>query len=160
MSSWFAAPAPIRNLFNHFPLQTLSAEPLPARSVAPSTTSTLYIFAHPRDIPLGRPSYNPSCLKWQTILRVAGVPVSLATSSNHASPSGSLPFLLTPSAQGSQTAAAPLTLTGEKIGRFAETQSTTEFKFAPTSKSDAYQSLITQNIRPAWVRSSHGLLLL
>ena len=63
---WFIVPRPIRNLFNHFPLQVYGPEELPVRS--PATVRqrpALYVFVADEDALSGKPSYNPSCLKWQ-----------------------------------------------------------------------------------------------
>lgn len=63
---WFAVPAPVRGLFNVFPLRVYGPEALPVR--APSATRarpTLYVFVANEDAPYGYPSFNPSCLKWQ-----------------------------------------------------------------------------------------------
>ena len=92
-----------------FPLSIHEANGLPARSplatdvaiteADPNSASTvplpvLHIFAGRTQAIEGLPSYNPTCLKWQTYLRLAKVPFTTVASNNHASPSGSLPFLL------------------------------------------------------------------
>lgn len=82
-------PAPLRALFSAFPLVTLPATPLPARSPRPSQTPTLHIFTTSPTTP----SHNPACLKWQTFLRLHEIPHSAVASTNHASPTGTLPFL-------------------------------------------------------------------
>ncbi|OAA42538.1 mitochondrial outer membrane protein [Cordyceps fumosorosea ARSEF 2679] len=151
----FSAPAPIRSLFNSFPLAVHPAEALPAR--APDTTGDdataalprLYVFARERDADLGLPSFNPTCLKWQTILRIANVCVRLVPSSNHASPSGALPFLMLPSS--ASTIAVPLT--GEKIARFAQQHAPGAGLDDPSPRIDAYQALIAHQVRPAWLYS-------
>lgn len=142
--SIFAIPAPIRSLFNHFPLHVYAPEPLPLRSPT-HDRPTLYVFAGEDDARRGQPSYNPSCLKWQTLLRIAGVDVDLVPSNNHASPSGALPFLL-------PVGARPVT--GEKIGLYAKEHASqaVQAPSIPTPRLEAYQALLTQNIRPAWVR--------
>ncbi|KAL5091825.1 hypothetical protein Trisim1_002637 [Trichoderma cf. simile WF8] len=167
---WFAVPAPVRELFKIFPLTTLPAESLPERAperarVRPS----LYVFARTlEDARSGRPSFNPQCLKWQTFLRIAGVDVHLVPSNNHASPSGALPFLLppttstsTPEKQSSTThptsnaVTKPTTvpLTGSKIHRYAKDNSPRETTFSdsPPSRTEAYEALLSQNLRPAWL---------
>lgn len=138
-SRWFAIPAPLRSLFKLFPLTTYPPEPLPYRS--PSTSRPrprLYIFAN-EDSEL---SYNPSCLKSQTLLRIAGVDVDLVPSNNHASPSGALPFILT---EGGRP------VTAERIAGFAREESGRELKQGSEGKVEAYRALISQAIRPAWV---------
>jgi metaxin len=68
----FAVPAPVRELFKLFPLHVYPAEPLPARTVVPDAVESsslprprLFVFSNEVDALNGRPSYNPSCLKWQ-----------------------------------------------------------------------------------------------
>lgn len=142
----FTAPSHIRALFKSFPLQTLPANTLPSRAATSTALPRLFIFA--RDdaaAASGTPSFNPSCLKYQTLLRIANVPVSLVPSSNHASPSGSLPFLIIPTTSSSSTTSPP-PLTGPKIADYA--------KIAPDHPKVAlYQSVIAHKIRPAWLHT-------
>lgn len=143
---WLAVPAPLRALFNAFPLRVYEPEPLPYRSPDPRPPRpALYVFAFDGE---DRPSYNPSCLKWQTFLRIAGVDVDLVPSNNHASPSGALPFLL-PAASDGQTAP----LTGEKLLEYARRNASYEPPVVPNHRLEAYRSLLAQSIRPAWVSS-------
>lgn len=171
---WFTAPAPIRTLFKQFPLHTYDSQPLPTSSCPPPSASgskpRLYVFSRSdAEAARGIPSYNPSCLKWQTLLRIAGVDVCLVRSSNHASPSGALPFLI-------PTGEAKVPLTGDKIAAFAalaSPSSSTSSKKRDSSRKEkkessskkldpnaprlaAYQALISQRIRPAWL---HALYL-
>ncbi|KAM0552485.1 hypothetical protein ACHAPJ_007813 [Fusarium lateritium] len=143
---WFAVPRPIQYLFNHFPLQVYGPEDLPVRSPASvRKRPALYVFVDDDDAALGKPSYNPSCLKWQTVLRIAGVEFDIVPSNNHASPSGALPFLLPASSP------SPRPLTGEKIHKYAREHAVRELSDASSPRLEAYQSLLTQNIRPAWL---------
>lgn len=64
----FAIPAPVKKLFDRVPLVTYAPNPLPERSPKPSKIPSLYIFSTDRDAAAGRPSFNPSCLKWQVRL--------------------------------------------------------------------------------------------
>jgi metaxin len=153
---WLAVPGPLRSLFKLFPLHVYDPEPLPYRSPDPRPSRpALYVFSLPSSGDRGldqAPSYNPSCLKWQTFLRIAGVDVDLVPSNNHASPSGALPFLL-PASDESQTP-----LTGDKILGFARRHSSYELPAVPNHRLDAYRALIAQSIRPAWVSSTHLLV--
>ncbi|EFQ29191.1 uncharacterized protein GLRG_04335 [Colletotrichum graminicola M1.001] len=63
--SWFAVPAPVAALFRRFPLAVYPANDLPLRSPSRGDLPTLYVFVADDDAPRGRPSFNPSCLKWQ-----------------------------------------------------------------------------------------------
>ncbi|EHK39710.1 hypothetical protein TRIATDRAFT_178789, partial [Trichoderma atroviride IMI 206040] len=164
---WFAVPAPVRELFKLFPLTTLPADPLPER--APERTRPrprLYVFARTEeDARSGRPSFNPQCLKWQTFLRIAGVEVDVVPSTNHASPSGALPFLLPPtitqsSSTTTESKAAPALiptrpLTGSKIERYAKDHSSHDIPADSSSPSrlEAYEALLSQSLRPAWLHT-------
>lgn len=65
-TSWFAIPAPLKRLFDHFPLVTYSESQLPTRAFKTrSANDVLHVFTNERDAANGRPSFNPSCLKWQ-----------------------------------------------------------------------------------------------
>lgn len=83
----------------------------------------------------------------QTILKIANVDLRLVPSSNHASPSGALPFLILRSG-----ASAAVPLTGEKIARFAKQHAPSANLDDPSPRIDAYQALIAHSVRPAWVR--------
>lgn len=173
--SIFAVPAPIRTLFKSFPLRTYPAEPLPTSAVAATRPSRpaadsyssapadvsaasrtqsydsprLYLFANPSAPSASAPSPNPTCLKWQTYLRIAGVQHDCVPSTNHASPSGALPFLLPP-AVGAQPNVPPLT--GERIAAYARERSAeSPASVEAEPKIAAYRALISQAIRPAWV---------
>jgi metaxin len=62
---WFTTPAPIKRLFDIFPLITYPPNELPQRKERISAQLTLYIFATEEGVREGRPSFNPGCLKWQ-----------------------------------------------------------------------------------------------
>lgn len=88
---------------------------------------------------------------YQTFLRIAGVEVDIVPSTNHASPSGALPFLLPPTiAQSSARPAIPLT--GSKIERYTKDHSSHEIPADSSSRIEAYEALLSQSLRPAWVR--------
>jgi hypothetical protein len=146
----FAVPAPVRDLFKRFPLHVAPADALPVRSpdCHPSSRPRLYVFASDEDARRGRPSFNPSCLKWQTLLRIAKVDVELVSSSNHASPSGALPFLLPPPPSSLKPA---VPLTGSKLHRYAISHGASKLQEDEPSRLEAYQALLVNKIRPAWV---------
>lgn len=81
----------------------------------------------------------------QTVLRIAGIDFDIVPSNNHASPSGALPFLLPPASQVSKT------LTGEKIHKYVREHAVHELPSITSPRLEAYQALLTQNIRPAWL---------
>jgi metaxin len=160
-SRWLAVPAPVRQLFKLFPLHAYDPEPLPWRAPDPNPSPSsparprLYVFLREIDTDanddalLGRPSFNPSCLKWQTFLRIAGVDVDLVSSNNHASPSGALPFLVVP--EGVATSKQQPPLTGAKIFHYARDHAARDIPSRPSHRLEAYQALLDQAIRPAWV---------
>ncbi|KAK0635573.1 hypothetical protein B0T17DRAFT_624314 [Bombardia bombarda] len=125
-------PRPLQKLFDCVPLLTYEANGLPARSQSATSGDlpTLYVFTSDEDARLGAPSFNPGCLKWQTFLRLAGVEFRILPSTNHASPTGSLPFLLPARTTDTKTAPEPETL-----------------------RLDAYQALLDLPIRNAWLQA-------
>ncbi|KEY68938.1 hypothetical protein S7711_04604 [Stachybotrys chartarum IBT 7711] len=149
---WFAVPAPVRELFKVFPLHILPAAALPQRS-PDCSRPRLHVFARgDDDARAGRPSFNPACLKWQTLLRVARVDVDLVPSNNHASPSGALPFLL-PARRDDAAAPArgPACLTGNKLLQYAREHAPHKIREDEPVRLEAYQALLAQHIRPAWL---------
>ncbi|KAG5953835.1 hypothetical protein E4U53_001908 [Claviceps sorghi] len=147
-SGFFTAPQPIRTLFKLFPLRVHDAEPLPAR--APERVrrrAKLHVFSTEEDALCGRPSYNPGCLKWQTYLRIANLEFDLVPSTNHASPSGSLPYLL----PASCSSRPDIPLTGCHIAQYAQKHSPQLHPRDATPREEAYRALLAQNIRPAWL---------
>ena len=66
-SSWLpSVPAPIKRVFDRFPLTVYPADALPSRYRRCSDdANVLYVFTDPRGASRGSPSFNPQCLKWQ-----------------------------------------------------------------------------------------------
>ncbi|TLD21494.1 hypothetical protein PspLS_09119 [Pyricularia sp. CBS 133598] len=161
-------PAPLQRLFARFPLYTYPANDLPARCPRPresnsrsSSLPTLFVFISDEDAANGRPSFNPTCLKWQTFLRIAGVEVQILPSTNHASPTGALPFLLPSSsatpipANKLQAYAAAATKTPNNTARQSQQSEPTTTNL--TKESEALRtSLVDHPIRRAWL---HALYL-
>ncbi|GJC79363.1 metaxin-1 [Colletotrichum liriopes] len=152
--NWFAVPAPVAALFRRFPLAVYPANDLPVRSPSRGDLPTLYVFVADDDAPKGRPSFNPSCLKWQTFFKIAGVEVRILPSTNHASPSGALPYLLPPSPLRPVAGASKLesyALENSPLPREKRPPSS-----APSDRLQAYQSLLDTRLRTAWL---HALYL-
>lgn len=61
----FALPAPLKRIFDQFPLVTYDANELPERAPKARDEHVLHIFTTQEDAVRGRPSFNPGCLKWQ-----------------------------------------------------------------------------------------------
>jgi metaxin len=143
-NKWFTVPSPIRKLFRLFPLKIYPSNALPERCSPPSTeVPTLYVFVDERDALSGRPSFNPTCLRAQIALKIAGVKFRLAASNNHASPTGSLPFLL-PSPGEDPVPAS-------KIERYAREKGTAGMQDVESLRVQAYWALLDHRIRNFWV---------
>lgn len=63
--SVFDVPAPIKQLFDRFPLVTYDINHLPQRAPQHRNAPVLHVFATEAEASKGAPSYNPACLKWQ-----------------------------------------------------------------------------------------------
>ena len=61
----FSIPAPVKRLFDKFPVLTYAPNELPQRTPPLTKLPTLYVFIKEEDAAAGRPSFNPGCLKWQ-----------------------------------------------------------------------------------------------
>ncbi|KAI1140322.1 hypothetical protein F5Y05DRAFT_377999 [Hypoxylon sp. FL0543] len=148
-SGWLAIPAPLARLFKKFPLLTYPPNELPARSPSMRDVATLYVFISDQDALKGLPSFNPSCLKWQTFLKLAGVEFRVVPSTNHASPTGALPFLIPPSSPNNPATHTPIP--SSKLEQYAAEEGTSEVVDVPSLKLEAYESLIDYQIRNAWL---------
>jgi metaxin len=62
---FFSIPVPVKQLFNLVPVVTYPPNQLPLRAPKPARIPSLYVFSKDQDAAAGRPSFNPSCLKWQ-----------------------------------------------------------------------------------------------
>lgn len=146
--SFFRLPEPIKQIFDKFPLKTYSANELPQRAKRrKQDQNALYIFTTIEDAKTNRPSFNPGCLKWQTYLRLRGIKYITIPSNNHASPTGALPFLLP-----DYSSAA---ISASKLPKWASTPISKDDPLS-NPREDAYLSLLSHRIRPAWL---HALYL-
>ncbi|KAL1864786.1 hypothetical protein VTK73DRAFT_5665 [Phialemonium thermophilum] len=174
-SRWMPpVPGPLQRLFDHFPLTTYPANDLPCRSPGPSELPALYVFVSEEGATKGDPSFNPSCLKWQTLLKFAGVRFRLVSSTNHASPTGALPFLLPPAPRppsSSPRKATPTTaavtnpttadrpVPSSSLLQYAIAHGTSPIPSPPPPlrlRHEAYQALLDGPVRAAWL---HALYL-
>ncbi|CAJ2502922.1 Uu.00g103160.m01.CDS01 [Anthostomella pinea] len=165
-SGWFTIPAPLARLFKKFPLLTYPPNELPARSPGTTHVATLYVFISDKDALEGLPSYNPSCLRWQTYLRLAGVAFLVLPSSNHASPTGALPFLLPPTRPNDPK--SPLPIPSSKLEQYGIDHGLdngiSKLPELSSARLEAYESLLDHRIRNAWLYHlylcpSHSALL-
>jgi hypothetical protein len=149
-TSYFSIPAPLKRIFDQFPLATYSENESPIRAPRYRDQHVLHVFATEEDALNGRPSFNPACLKWQTYLKFLDVDFKVVSSTNHASPSGILPFLL-PATKASEFA-TPNPIPSNKLQRWLRAQKIIKDAEEQTDiRSDAYMSLLENSIRRAWV---------
>lgn len=166
--SIFTVPAPVKQLFDRFPLLTYPANELPQRTPRDRNAHVLYVFTTDKEALRGAPSYNPACLKWQVrtsaadcqssakketlqaYLKFSNIDFQTASATNHASPSGSLPFLLPASSDPSKP--APPVPSG-KLQRWTMNNSCRSIEEPSDSRYEAYLSLLDHRIRRAWVRA-------
>ncbi|KAF1994897.1 hypothetical protein P154DRAFT_501023 [Amniculicola lignicola CBS 123094] len=149
-TSIFNVPAPIRRLFDKFPLKTYAADDLPLRAPRNRGENVLFVFIDEEGVRGGGASWNPGCLKWQAYLKFSGIPFRLAKSNNHASPSGALPFLLPPQTDAAKPAHP---ISSAKLQRWAMDKSEKPVEEADDLRYEAYLSLLDHRIRRAWLYS-------
>ena len=166
---FFSVPAPIKRVFDRFPLVTYGPNDLPYRSGSEKRGNRLFVFTDPASARRGRPSFNPQCLKWQVkipwkktilssllstnpvalwqaYLRFVGIDLEIVPSNNHASPTGALPFLL-PALPASTSVPIP----SSKLQKWAIEQVHCEEDQQLNLRFDVYASLLDHRIRNAWV---------
>jgi metaxin len=83
-------------------------------------------------------------------LNFSGVAYKTVPSSNHASPSGMLPFLQ-PAVTAKDTSNAPDAITSNKLRKWAQAQSSTSIEESEDMRYEAYVSLVSNALRKAWV---------
>ncbi|KAL8934762.1 MAG: hypothetical protein Q9211_005059 [Gyalolechia sp. 1 TL-2023] len=148
---WLATPKPVKRLFDRFPLVTYPSNGLPRRKPVERNRNTLYIFTRPDAQRKDAPSFNPTCLKWQTYLNFLGVNFVTTASNNHASPSGSLPFLLPACSSSSLEVIPPIT--SSKLQEWASKTRNTSSHGPEDMRYEAYMSLLDRRIRNAWLHT-------
>ncbi|KAF7125559.1 hypothetical protein CNMCM5793_001819 [Aspergillus hiratsukae] len=143
---FFSVPAPIKRIFDQFPLVTYPSNDLPHHSGTGQRGNRLFVFTDPASARRGRPSFNPQCLKWQAYLRFVGIDLEIVPSNNHASPTGALPFLL-PALPAGTTAPIP----SHKLQKWAIEQVHCEEEQQLDVRFEVYASLLDHRIRNAWL---------
>ncbi|BCR86443.1 putative mitochondrial outer membrane protein (Sam35) [Aspergillus chevalieri] len=143
---FFSVPAPIKRIFDRFPLTTYPPNDLPERTGTNAQGNRLFIFTDAASARRGRPSFNPQCLKWQAYLKFVGIDFEIVPSNNHASPTGALPFVLP---------ALPLNthvpIPASKVQKWAIEQVHCEEEQQLDVRFDVYASLLDHRIRNAWL---------
>ena len=61
----FSVPLPVKKLFDKVPVVTYPPNHLPQRAPKITRIPSLYVFSTNGDAAAAKPSFNPSCLKWQ-----------------------------------------------------------------------------------------------
>lgn len=66
----FGVPAPVKQIFDKFPLTTYEAEDIPGniQTSGSSGRNRLFVFIDSKQAATGAPSFNPQCLKWQVCI--------------------------------------------------------------------------------------------
>ncbi|KAF9884149.1 hypothetical protein FE257_002270 [Aspergillus nanangensis] len=147
---YFSVPAPIKRIFDHFPLVTYPPNDLPLRAGSSIRGNRLFVFTDAKGARRGSPSFNPQCLKWQVRTNHSCANVfldfTIVPSSNHASPTGSLPFLL-PTLPTDTSAPIP----SAKLQKWAIEQVHCEEEQQLNLRFDVYASLLDHRIRNAYL---------
>ncbi|OGM48533.1 mitochondrial outer membrane protein (Sam35) [Aspergillus bombycis] len=143
---YFAVPAPIKRIFDQFPLVTYSPNDLPQRGASNRTGNRLFVFTDAAGAKSHKPSFNPQCLKWQAYLRFVGIDFDIVPSNNHASPTGALPFLL-PALPVNNNTPIP----SSKLQKWAIEQVHCEEEQQLNLRFEVYASLLDHRIRNAWL---------
>jgi metaxin len=164
--SLFDVPTPIKQLFDRFPLLTYPVNDLPQRAPRHRNAHVLHLFTTDEGAASGAPSYNPACLKWQVwldahqtlprlsshvlqaYLKFSQIEFRVASSSNHASPSGALPFVL-PASPDPLKPVQPVP--SGKLQRWTMNNSEAAIEESGDLRYEAYLSLLDHRIRRAWV---------
>ncbi|KAL8841508.1 MAG: hypothetical protein Q9170_000891 [Blastenia crenularia] len=148
---WLTTPKPIKRLFDKFPLITYPPNELPKRKPIQRDRNALYMFARPEDVRTNGPSFNPTCLKWETYLKLMGVEFITVPSNNHASPTGSLPFLIPASSGDSLEVVSPVA--SSKLQEWAAKSCDIPRQESRDIRYEPYTSLLDHRIRNAWLHT-------
>ncbi|KAL1998491.1 hypothetical protein VTN02DRAFT_6080 [Thermoascus thermophilus] len=143
---FFSVPAPIKRIFDQFPLTTYPPNDVPRRLPSVPDGNRLFVFIDAAGAKHGRPSFNPQCLKWQAYLKFVGIDFQLVPSNNHASPTGALPYLLPALPAGALTP-----IPSNKLQKWAIEQVHCEEEQQMSVRWDVYASLLDHRIRNAWL---------
>jgi metaxin len=161
----FSVPAPIKRIFDRFPIVTYQPNDLPVNpSCGSAERNRLFVFTDAAGARRGAPSFNPQCLRWQVsileklrlpstndlrffqaYLKFVGIDFDIVPSNNHASPTGALPYLIPTFPAG--TAAIP----SNKLQKWAIEEVHCEEEQQISVRFDVYASLLDHRIRNAWV---------
>lgn len=97
------------------------------------------------------PAFNPQCLKYQAYLKFAGLDFRTVASSNHASPTGVLPFLQ-PASHDVDYLSLSKPIPSNKLKKWLSSQKSAKApEESGDSRYEAYASLLDSRIRIAWL---------
>ncbi|KAL1969416.1 hypothetical protein VTN77DRAFT_8854 [Rasamsonia byssochlamydoides] len=143
----FSVPAPIKRIFDRFPLITYQANDLPgSSSYGNPDRNRLFVFIDAAGARRGAPSFNPQCLRWQAYLKFVGIDFDIIPSNNHASPTGALPYLI-PALPAGTLEPIP----SSKLQKWAIEQVHCEEEQQISVRFEVYESLLDHRIRNAWL---------
>ncbi|KAL1297228.1 hypothetical protein AAFC00_004792 [Neodothiora populina] len=144
-------PEPVKKVFSKFPLVTYGENSLPITSPRRRDEHCLWIWTTPEGAEEGALSFNPTCLKWQVYLKFRNVSYRTLASNNHASPSGSLPFLTAAEVftRTDKLRASPIP--SSKIRNWALEQNSQKDDHDLPLRAETYMALIDDRIRRAWL---------
>ncbi|KAL8950788.1 MAG: hypothetical protein Q9222_003195 [Ikaeria aurantiellina] len=149
---WLSSPKVIKRLFDTFPLITYPENDLPKRFHIERKSYRLHIFRRTEDV-LNAPSFNPTCLKWQTYLKLKGIDFTTVQSCNHASPTGALPFLTPASSTADPATEASFPVASNKLQDWAEKYGKNAIPESENIRYEVYMSLVEHRIRNAWLHT-------
>lgn len=93
----------------------------------------------------------------QAYLNFSGIKYKLVPSSNHGSPSGILPFMQ-PAAAAKDSSATPDAVPSNKLRKWAMAQSSTSIQESDDTRYEAYESLVSNALRRAWVSCNDRMI--
>ena len=103
--------------------------------------------------------YAAGADQYQTYLKFGGLPFRTVPSTNHASPTGALPFLLPLGPDSSSPSESTLPIASNKLQKWANEQGVT-LEEPSDLRYDAYLTLVDHRIRNAWVCLSTSVCLI
>ncbi|KAI9723854.1 MAG: hypothetical protein M1828_004104 [Chrysothrix sp. TS-e1954] len=145
----FALPPTVKRLFDATPLVSYSENARPRMIPYLRDRHVLHVFCTPAAAVEGAPSYNPGCLKWQTLLLLSGVPFRISPSSNHSSPTGALPYL-EPS-QDSQRLSSITSIPTPGLLDFIRKHAKNPASLSPSAHCKQYVTLLNTGVRLAYL---------
>ncbi|KAF2725840.1 hypothetical protein K431DRAFT_238014 [Polychaeton citri CBS 116435] len=150
--SIFSIPPGLRRVFDKYPLVSYEGNDAPIRAPRTAHHHVLHIFTSEESAKSSKPSFNPSCLRYQTYLKFTRLEFLTTPSSNHASPSGSLPFLLPALSEKHGPLKLQEPVSANKLRKWLKNCKEAKPVEEPEDvRYEAYASLVEDRIRKAWL---------